>query len=126
MGINHAHHDRHGTDQRAAVRSAEQAVSDAWIGQLLLAEYEAHVAVDICTRVREQLADRLRAAELSGDPPAIEETARRFANAEHACAVALDTYSESRDLLAEQLDDWLCATRMRFREAQDDRRVIGW
>lgn len=118
------HH--HGADQRAAVRSAEQTVSDAWIGQLLLAEHEAHLTVDVCTRVRERLADRLRVARQVGDPPAIQETARRLDRADHACAVALDTYSESRDLLAEQLENWLRATRMRFREAQDDRRVIGW
>jgi len=51
--------DGRGADQRAAVRSAEQAVSDAWIGQLLLAEYDAHVTVDVCTRIRARLADRL-------------------------------------------------------------------
>ncbi|MEY9928806.1 hypothetical protein ABH926_003445 [Catenulispora sp. GP43] len=118
--------DGHGADQRAAVRSAEQAVSDAWIRQLLAAEYEAHATVDICTRARQQLADRLHVARRVGDPPAIEETARRLRDAEQACIAALDTYSESRDLLAEQLENWLCATRMRYRQAQDDRRVIGW
>lgn len=122
--------DRNGrpteTAQRAAVRSAEQAVSDAWIGQLLLAEYEAHVTVDICTRVRERLASRLHVAERVGDPASIEETSRRLERADRACATALDTYSQSRELLAEQLDDWLCATRGRFREAEADRRVIGW
>ncbi|MEY9894773.1 hypothetical protein ABIA35_004744 [Catenulispora sp. MAP12-49] len=118
--------DGHGADQRAAVRSAEQAVGDAWIGQLLVAEYEAHISVDVCTRARQQLADRLRVAQRVGDPPAIEETARQLKRAEQACAAALDSYSESRDLLAEQLQNWLSATRMRFREAQADRRVIGW
>lgn len=113
-------------DQRAVVRSAEQAVSDAWIGELLLAEYEAHVTVDLCTWVRSRLADRLHVAEHVGDPASIQETSRRLERAERACANALDTYSQSRELLAEQLDDWLCSTRGRFREAEADRRVIGW
>ncbi|MBS2539999.1 hypothetical protein KGQ20_45380 [Catenulispora sp. NF23] len=115
-----------GPAQRAAVRSAEQAVSDAWIGQLVAAEYEAQVAVEICTRVRERLTARLRVAEQVGDPLTIAETRRRLAAADRVCAGALDTYAESRDLLAEQLDRWLQATRMRFRESEDDRRVIGW
>jgi hypothetical protein len=118
--------DGHGADQRAAVRSAEQAVSDAWIGQLLLAEYEAHVRVDICTQVRGRLADRLRVAQQVGDPSTIAETRRRLEHVDRACANALDTYSESRELLAEQLEKWLHASRMRFREAQADRRVVGW
>src|SRR5947208_618506 len=86
-----------GADQRAAVRSAEQAVSDAWIGQLLLAEYEAHMTVDLCTRIREQLADRLRVAQQVGDPAAIDETWRRLESADRAYAAALDSYEESRD-----------------------------
>jgi hypothetical protein len=114
------------SDQRAVVRNAEQAVSDAWIGQLLLAEYEAHVTVDLCTQVRRRLADRLQVAERVGDTSSIEETSRRLEHAERACATALDTYSQSRELLAEQLEDWLCATRDRVREAEADRRVIGW
>jgi hypothetical protein len=118
--------DGQGADQRAAVRSAEQAVSDAWIGQLLLAEYDAHVTVDIHTRIRARLADRLRVAERVGDPSTIAETRRRLDSAEQACAVALDTYSDSRELLAEQLDKWLAASRMRYREAEADRRVVGW
>jgi hypothetical protein len=113
-------------DQRAAVRSAEQAVSDAWIGQLLAAEYEAQVAAGICTQVRERLADRLRAAEQAGDHRTIEETRRKLERADQVCATALDTYVEARDVLAVQLEEWLRATRVRFREAEDDRRVVGW
>lgn len=115
-----------GADQRAAVRSAEQAVSDAWIGQLLLAEYEAHMTVDLCTRIREQLADRLRVAQQVGDPTTIDETWRRLEGADRAYADALDSYEESRDLLAGQLEDWLSATRGRIREFENDRRVVGW
>ena len=115
-----------GADQRAAVRSAEQAVSDAWIGQLLAAEYEAQVAAGICTQVRERLADRLRTAEQAGDLPAIEETWRKLECANQVCTTALDTYAEARDLLAVQLEEWLRATRVRYREAEDDRRVVGW
>lgn len=118
--------DGHGADQRAAVRSAEQAVSDAWIGQLLLAEYDAHVTVDMCTRIRARLADRLCVAEQVGDPSTIAETRRRLDSAERSCAAALDTYADSRELLAEQLEKWLHASRIRFREAEDDRRVVGW
>jgi hypothetical protein len=115
-----------GADQRAAVRSAEQAVSDAWIGQLLAAEYEAQVAAGICTKVRERLADRLRAAEKAGDRRAIEETRRKLECADQVCATALDTYAEAREVLAAQLEEWLRATRVRYREAEDDRRVVGW
>lgn len=115
-----------GAAQRAAVRSAEQAVSDAWIGQLVAAEYEAQVAVEICTRVRERLTTRLCVAEQVGDAQTIAETRRRLASADRVCAGALDTYAESRELLVEQMDQWLHATRMRFRESEDDRRVIGW
>jgi kynureninase len=116
----------HGADQRAAVRSAEQAVSDAWVGQLVAAEYEAQVAAGICTRVRERLAERLRVALREGDTDAMEETSRRLECADRVCAAALDTYSEARAVLAEQLEDWLRATRVRYREAEDDRRVVGW
>jgi hypothetical protein len=115
-----------GADRRAAVRSAEQAVSDAWIGQLLAAEYEAQVAAGICTQVRGRLADRLHAAEQAGDQAAIDETWRRLLSADQVCASALDTYAEAREVLAEQLEEWLRATRGRFREAEDDRRVVGW
>jgi hypothetical protein len=115
-----------GADQRAAVRSAEQAVSDALIGQLLAAEYEAQVAAGICTQVRQRLADRLRAAEVAGDYREVEETWRKLESADQVCATALDTYAEAHEVLAEQLEAWLRATRVRFREAEDDRRVIGW
>lgn len=118
--------DRHGVDERAAVRSAEQAVSDAWIGQLLAAEYEAQVAADICTRVRERLADRLRVEQRAGEPAAVEQTRRRLECADRLCGDALDTYAEAREVLAGQLEAWLLATRGRFREAEDDRRVVGW
>ena len=115
-----------GADQRAAVRSAEQAVSDAWIGQLLLAEYEAHATVDLCTRVRQRLTDRLRVAHQVGDPATIAETWRRLESADRAFGAALDSYEESRDLLAGQLEHWLSATRGRIREFEADRRVVGW
>jgi hypothetical protein len=115
-----------GADQRAAVRSAEQAVSDAWIGQLLSAEYEARVRVDLCTRVRERLNDRLRRAMQAGDQPTIMETRRRIECADRVCAAALDTYAESREILADQLEMWLRATQVRSREAEVDRRIVGW
>ena len=118
--------DGHGADERAAVRSAEQAVSDAWIGQLLVAEYDAHVTVDICTRIWSRLVYLLCVAHQVPYPSTLPETRRRLDSAERACAVALDMYSDSRELLTEQLEKWLHASRMRYREAQADRRVIGW
>ena len=123
MGIDQS---EHGTEQRAAVRSAEQAVSDAWIGQLVAAEYEAQVAAGICTRVRERLAERLRVALREGDMAAMAEASRKLESADQVCAAARDTYSQARELVAEQLEDLLRATRVRYREAEDDRRVVGW
>ena len=81
---------------------------------------------------KEQREETTHAAEFDclcrrvGDPSTIAETRRRLESAERACAVALDTYSGSRELLAEQLEKWLHASRMRYREAEVDRRVVGW
>ena len=118
--------DDRGLDQRAVVRSAEQAVSDAWIGQLLLAEYEAQSTVSLCTHVRERLVERLTVVQLVGDQQAVVETRRRLESANRACAAALDSYAETRKLLEAQLEEWVLNTRIRFREAEDDRRVVGW
>jgi hypothetical protein len=56
---------------REAVRTAEQAVSDTWIGRLLLAESEAETVVGACAHVRERAARRVRAAQRRGDLAAL-------------------------------------------------------
>jgi hypothetical protein len=51
---------------RHAVCTAEQTVSDAWIGRLLLAESQAEIVVDACVRVRKRAGDSVRSAPSPG------------------------------------------------------------
>ena len=120
------HRDDRGLDHFSVGRSAERAGSDAGIGQWLLDEDEAQSTVSLCTHMRERLVERLNAVQLVGDQQAVRETRRRLDSANRACAVALDAYAEARQLLEAQLQEWVLTTRSRFREAEDDRRVVGW
>jgi hypothetical protein len=39
---------------------------------------------------------------------------------------AVDACSESRELLEEQLEEWVLSTQRRLQEAQADHRVVDW
>jgi len=93
-------HDAHDCARRAAVRSAEQTVADAWIGQLLLAENEAEVAVGACTRVRNRAAEQVRAAQRSGDLAALVRSQCALERADRACSRALEEYIQARGRLS--------------------------
>ncbi|MFL6114316.1 MAG: hypothetical protein ACJ786_23595 [Catenulispora sp.] len=107
------------------MRTAEQTVADAWIGQLLLAENEAEVAVGACTRVRNRAAEQVRAAQRSGDLDALVRSQCALERADRACGRALEEYVQARTRLCEQLNEWACATRRRTRQAQADHSSAG-
>ena len=111
--------------RRHAVRTAEQTVADAWIGQLLLAENEAEVAVGACTRVRNRAAAQVRAAQRAGDLAALVRSQRALERADRACGRALEEYTQARNQLSDQLTEWACATQRRIRQAQEDRSGAG-
>jgi hypothetical protein len=119
------HHDADGSARRHAVRTAEQTVADAWIGQLLLAENEAEVAVGACTRVRNRVAAQVRDAQRTGDLDALVRSQYALERADRACGRALEEYVHARTQLSEQLTEWACATQRRIRQAQADRSRAG-
>lgn len=117
--------DADGAARRQAVRTAEQTVADAWIGQLLLAENEAQVAVGASTRVRNRVAAQVRAAQRAGDLDALVRSQSALERADRACGRALEEYARARNQLSDQLTEWACATQRRIRQAQADRSGAG-
>lgn len=110
---------------RDAVRRAEQTVGDAWIGQLLLAEAECEATVSACSRVRDRVAERVRAAQRSGDLPALVRSQADLERADRAWGRALDVYDSARDRLEHELALWTDATAGRARQAWADRPAVG-
>jgi hypothetical protein len=92
---------------REAVGTAEQTVSDAWIGELLLAESETQVVVRACVRVRKRTADRVRTAQRAGDLAALVR--------------AQQTHEHARARLAHELAVWSGGVARRGRQARADR-----
>lgn len=111
-------------DQEAdheAVRTAEQAVSDAWIGRLLVAESEADAVLGACARVRQRAADRVRAAQRAGD---LAELARSQSDLELADAGwgrAIAARDHVGEQLARELATWSESTAHRVRQRLSDR-----
>lgn len=110
---------------RDAVRRAEQAVGDAWIGHLLLAEAESEATVGACSRVRDRVAERVRAAQRSGDLHALVRSQEDLERADRAWGHALDVYDGARARLAHELALWTDATASRARQAWADRPAVG-
>lgn len=106
---------------REAVRAAEQTVSDAWIGQLLVAEHEASVEAAECLRACGRLAARLVALQAAGDTAAVDELRERLERANGRSADAMADYDGVRDLLAQELEGWASTTRVRIAASRADR-----
>lgn len=110
---------------RDAVRRAEQTVGDAWIGQLLLAEAESEATVGACSRVRDRVAERVRAAQRSGDLSALVRSQADLERADQAWSRAVHVYDGARERLARELALWTDATARRARQAWADRPSVG-
>lgn len=105
---------------REAVRTAEQNVSDAWIGRLLLAESETEAAVGACARVRERAAGQVRAAQRNRDLAGLVRSQAALENADAAWGRALETHECARGRLVRELAAWSEATARRLRQARAD------
>ena len=110
---------------REAVRSAEQTVSDAWLGRLLLAESEAEATVGACTRARQRAAERVRSAQQTGDLNALTRSQTDLEHADRAWGGSLDAFERARTKLADELESWAAGTARRVREAWADRAIAG-
>lgn len=110
---------------RAAVREAEQAVGDAWIGQLVTAEHAASVRAAESLRICCRLAERLRASRDAGDDERAGELRARLDRADRRSAEVTAEYDGVRDLLVRELQDWALATRGRIAASRADRADRG-
>ena len=105
---------------RAAVRIAEQVVSDSWIGLLMLAERETLDIVHACALVAEQAAERVRAAQQSGDLSALVRAQADLETVDLACGQALRAHEQAHDRLTSELDLWSQTTARRVRQSLSD------
>ena len=117
--------ERARAEDHEAVRTAEQTVSDAWIGRLLLAETEAGAVLGACARVRERAAGRVRAAQRSGDLSALVRSQTDLEQADAACRRALEAHEHARDRLAREHRLWAEANARRARPAPAGRSSTG-
>lgn len=112
--------DAAGAAEREAVRSAEQTVSDAWIGKLLLAESEAEAVVGACVRARERAAGRVRAAQEAGDPAGLARSQCDLEVADAGWGQALAAHKHAHTRLTRELSRWSQSTAHRVRQALAD------
>jgi len=125
--MDHSNNDHgSGAEGRDAVRAAEQTVSDAWIGRLLLAESEAGAVLGACARVRRRAADRVREAQRGGDVAALARTQTELDIADAAQRRALETHERHRVKLAHELTAWSEALACRLHEARADGSAARW
>lgn len=117
--------DPHWAAAREAVRTAEQTVSDAWLGRLLLAESEAEATVGACARTRQRAAERVRSAQRTGDLVALTRSQTDLEHADRAWGGSLAVYEHARAKLAHELERWADGTARRVREAWADRSIAG-
>lgn len=108
-------------DHRAAVHAAEQAVSDAWIGRLLLAESETAAILSACARVRERAADQVRTAQQAGRLAALAQSQTDLEFADAAWGRAVEAHRHARTRLARELETWSERTAHRVRQTLADR-----
>lgn len=110
---------------REAVRTAEQTVSDAWIGRLLLAESEAEAVVGACARARERAAVKVRAAQQTGDLSGLARSQTDLERADAAWGQALAAHEHASGRLSRELAAWSESTAHRVRQALSDRSGAG-
>lgn len=110
---------------REAVRTAEQTVSDAWIGRLLLAESEAEAVVGACARARERAAAQVRTAQQSGDLPGLARSQTDLEQAHAAWGQALAAHEHASGRLSRELATWSESTAHRVRQALSERSGAG-
>jgi hypothetical protein len=112
-------------DGFSGIQVAEQTVSDAWIGQLLLAESEAETVVGACARVRERAAGRVRAAQRAGDLAALIRLQGDLEAADAGWCRAVADHERARAGLVRELSGWSAGIASRVREARADQQNAG-
>lgn len=113
--------DAAGAADREAVRTAEQTVSDAWIGRLLMDESEAEAVVGACARARERAAGRVRAAQQAGDLAGLAQSQSELETADDGWRRARAIHEQAHSRLARELAMWSQCTAHRVRQALADR-----
>jgi hypothetical protein len=113
--------DSEPTSDREAVRTAEQAVNDAWIGRLLVAESQAEAVLGACVRTRERAAGRVRAARRSGDPAALARAQTDLRTADTGCGRAWEAHEAAGAELVRELRVWSRSTASRVRQTLTER-----
>lgn len=114
-----------GAAAHEAIRTAEQAVSDAWIGQLMLTESEAEAVVRACARVRQRAADRVRTAQRTGDLAALAESQSDLETADAGWGRALAAQERAGAHLTDELAIWSESTAQRVRQRLSERSTAG-
>jgi hypothetical protein len=109
-----------GAADREAVRAAEQTVSDAWLGRLLLAESEAEAVLGARARDRERAADRVRAAQRARNLTVLVQSQIHLERADAAWAEAMEAHERAGEVLARELRAWSEGTAHRVRQALSD------
>ena len=113
--------DSEATSDREAVRTAEQAVSDAWIGRLLVAESQAEAVLGACVRTRERAAGRVQAAWRSGDHAALAQAQTDLRTADTGCGRAWEAHEAAGAELVRELRVWSRSTASRVRQTLAER-----
>ena len=112
-------------EDREAVRAAEQEVSDAWIGRLLLAESETEAVLGACTRVRQRALARVRSTRRSDKLAEQAQAQTELDLAEAAWGRAVGAHEHARARLARELATWGEGTARRVRQALSDQPGTG-
>jgi len=105
---------------REAIRSAEQIVGAAWISDLLDAEQEALTAVQACVHMRDGMLGTIRDTQEAGDPRAIAAARKELTAMDEALATRRSHHSDVRQLVAQELEEWASATRIRVLDSLED------
>lgn len=105
-----------GAAAHEAIRTAEQAVSDAWIGRLMLAESEAEAVLSACARVRQRAAARVRGAQETGDLAALVASQNDLEIADAGWGRALAAQELAGAQLMDELAIWSECTAQRVRQ----------
>lgn len=109
-------------DGTSGIQVTGQTVSDARIGQLLVAESEAETVVGACARVRQRAAGRVRAAQRAGDLDALTRSQGDLEAADAGWGRALAAHERARAGLARELSAWSPGVASRIREAHSDQQ----
>ena len=98
---------------------AEQLVAGAWIAELHAAVLDADAAVRTCLDLRATALDEMRSAQQAGDPQGIVDAHWALEAIEHDLDASIGLRDGVGDLLARELADQPCASRVRLLPSRD-------